>query len=124
MNGTEFLTFVDLCGVELSSGNVQIYTNLFVNFIQFWNENCVTESIERSFIKWKRQCDKPDTSEQPQQQNHQNYLIPNNNHLPAPLQKIQNENNYFTNFTISQNPSLITENSDHNTPADTVNDMV
>jgi hypothetical protein len=47
MNGTEFLTFVDLCGVALSGENAQIYMNLFVNFIQFWNENGVTESIER-----------------------------------------------------------------------------
>jgi hypothetical protein len=126
MNGTEFLTFVELCGVGLTPGNVQIYTDLFVNFTQFWNENCVTESIERSFIKWKRHCDKANALEQ-QQQNNQNYLMPNNNHLPAPLQKIQNQDTYFTNFTIRPNP-LITENSgsvdttDYNTP-DTGNDM-
>jgi hypothetical protein len=48
----DFLKFIGYLGLPLNASNLAFYTDLFVNFTQFYSEP--DDSLEIKFIKWKR----------------------------------------------------------------------
>ena len=48
----DFLKFIGYLGLPLTTTNLAFFTDLFVNFTQFYSEH--NDSLEIKFIKWKR----------------------------------------------------------------------
>jgi hypothetical protein len=49
---TDFLKLIGYLGLPLTAQNLAFFTDLFVNFTQFYTEQ--EDSLEMKFIKWKR----------------------------------------------------------------------
>ena len=128
---TQFLTFVELFGVTLTTSNVQIYKDLYEHFNTFQQINPL-HSFEKRFILWKNHCDRQSTINNqqaistevivnqpeinPNQQAistevivNQPEMIVNNYHLPHELQKIVNDTSNTSTFnTFSLKPKTQT----------------
>ncbi|CAB3999513.1 Hypothetical predicted protein [Paramuricea clavata] len=83
----DFLTFIELYGVELNDNNVLQYNSLFAEFNKSRTQG---ESLERNFIKWSRNYKSENI---PSKQ-----LTPVYASLPSDLAKVKDENRTVGNF--------------------------
>ncbi|CAB3979020.1 Hypothetical predicted protein [Paramuricea clavata] len=118
MATTEFIQFVNYMGINLSESNMIIYTNLYVNFVQF-QPAIFCENFAEKFILWKRLYDEykatqdqiinTDLFNTPPADRRK--LKPSTTQLPEELSKLrtEDETNLFQNFTL-KNESPETKN--------------
>jgi hypothetical protein len=103
----QFMRFVELFGVAVTSTNLKLYTSLYDDFKVYPVQNLADDSFEKRYTLWRQGDHTAQYSINkilPHNDEHQ--MMPNHNHLPYKLQQIADvaattvQASPFNNFTL------------------------